>query len=75
MGLRERAAQLAERSDTSALGKLRATLSDKDRDEFDDLLFGEPHVGHTIVAKVLSEAYDCRISDKQVGEYRGKHRP
>lgn len=75
MGLRERAAELQAGEDRSVIGQLFATLDDDQAAEVRDVLWGEPRIPHTVVAEVLSEEFDVTVSDKQVQEYRRKHRP
>ncbi len=73
--LRDKAAAIAAKSDKSAIGILRARLDADQLAEVDDLLYGEPRVEHTVVARVLSDAFDVRIAEKQVQEFRRKPRP
>lgn len=75
MSLRDRAVELQAAEDRSVIGQLVATLTPEQTDDVTDLLFGEPRIQHTVVAEVLNETFNVQVSDKQVQEYRRKHRP
>ena len=78
MSLRDLAAKAERCDDRSNLGQLRTQLDSDDLAELDDLLWGEPHVGHVYAAAAINEAFPDLlarpVTGKQVEEYRKKRR-
>lgn len=78
MSLRDVADRMARSDDVSNIGRLRSMLTGSDLAELDDVLWGEPRIGHVYVAKAVNEAYGDLLSrpvtGKQVEEFRKKPR-
>lgn len=78
MGLRDRADELSERRSTTIIGRLREQLDTDQLEELDDLIWGEPRIGHTVVAAVITEAFGDIVGDlhpKRIEDARRKPRP